>query len=109
MGCIDLASELANQIASRTDVLAEQLSRGQSRAQLALSDLLKGTGPTDFLRLPDGYQYQRYASVAATEEARRLALAELQADETAAKAPFDSAAGKRRAGWATLTAEARRA
>ena len=56
LGCINLASERANQIASRIDVLAEQLSRGQNRAQLALSDLLKDTGPTGFFRLPGGYQ-----------------------------------------------------
>ena len=56
LGCINLASERANQIASRIDVLAEQLPRGQNRAQFALSDLLKDTGPTGFFRLPGGYQ-----------------------------------------------------
>ena len=45
VGYLALASELANPTASHTYILAKQLSRGQSGAQLALSDLLKDTGP----------------------------------------------------------------
>ena len=56
VGYINLVSELGNQIASRNDVLAKQLTNGQRGAQLALSDLLKDTGPTDFLHLYDWYQ-----------------------------------------------------
>lgn len=54
VGYINLASELANQIASRTDTLDKQLD-GLSGSQLALSDHLKDAGPTEFLRLYEWY------------------------------------------------------
>lgn len=62
---INLTSELSNQIASRTDVLAKQARENEHGAEeedrsikgtdLALSDHLKDAGPTDFLYLYDWY------------------------------------------------------
>lgn len=54
VGYINLASELANQIASRADTLDKQLD-GVSGSQLALSDHLKDAGPTEFLHLYEWY------------------------------------------------------
>lgn len=54
VGYINLASELSNQIASRTDTLDKQLD-GVSGSQLALSDHLKDAGPTEFLHLYEWY------------------------------------------------------
>lgn len=52
---INLASELANQIASRTDTLDKQLRSNGEGAELALSDHLKDAGPTEFLHLYEWY------------------------------------------------------
>lgn len=55
VGYVNLASELSNQMASRTDAIAKQLDKKLEGSELALSDHLKDAGPTDFLHLYEWY------------------------------------------------------
>ena len=56
VGYVNLASELANQISSRTVAMDKQLDLNVAGNALALSDHLKEAGPSDFLHLYDWYE-----------------------------------------------------